>query len=587
MKNLRRLTIKFYAKHLLRYKWLLVSTTIAAIMASSTAMGFPLIYKMLINTIVSADIKDVAVNSLLWILLVFVGLDIFNTLIWRVLLYSLSVLEVSVMRNILNECFEFIQKHSFNFFNNSFTGALVKRVSRMSYSFEGIADALIFEFIPIAVRTLIANIVLLYLSLYLGVPLLIWTIFFIISSYYITLYKIKHYDLASARADTKVTASLSDAIMNSVNIKLFSTHAFEQKKFERVTNIWHEKKKASWFFGIHVETFQGLIAIFLNFLLIYFAIRLWQKDLITVGDFVLLQFYLTELFMALWHFGRNLQRLYERFADAEEMTEILHTDWEVADAPNAKSIKIIHGRVEFKNIHFAYEDGSGVIKGLSLKVKPGEKVALIGPSGGGKSTVFKLLLRLFDVKKGQILIDGQDISKTTQDSLRKQVALVPQDPILFHRTIIENIRYGRLDASDKEVFVAARLARCHDFIKKFPKGYETHVGERGVKLSGGERQRVAIARAILSNTKILILDEATSSLDSESEKLIQEALANLMKHKTTFIIAHRLSTIVDMDRIIVLDGGRIVEEGTHSELIRQKNSLYEKLWGLQVGGYLE
>ncbi len=213
-------------------------------------------------------------------------------------------------------------------------------------------------------------------------------------------------------------------------------------------------------------------------------------------------------------------------------------------------------------------------------------MALIGPSGGGKTTIVKLLLRLFDVDKGQILIEGQDISKVTQDSLRATIALVPQDPILFHRTLMENIRYGKLNATDAEVFRAAKMAHCHEFISKFPLGYKTLVGERGVKLSGGERQRVAIARAILADTKILILDEATSSLDSESEKLIKDAMKVLMKGKTVFVIAHRLSTIVDMDRIIVLEKGRIVEEGGHKDLLKKKDGLYKRLWDLQVGGYL-
>ncbi len=587
MKNLRQQTIRFYLKHLSRYKLLTAVSTFSIVLAITLSMVFPVIYKEFIDTIVEAEVVNDAVRTLLVLLAIIVGVDFVNMLAWRVLLYTMATLETNVMRNILNECFEHLHKHSYNFFNNSFTGGLVKKVNRISYAFEGIFDIIIFEFIPIAIRTLIANGVLLYLSWQLGVPLLIWSVMFIVLNYYITLYKIKHYDLKSVRADTKVTATLADTIMNNINIKLFANLTKETTKFKRVSEDWRKKKKAAWFFGTHVETVQGVLALALNTLLLFVAIKLWQQGEITVGDFVLIQFYLYELFRQLWHFGHNLQRLYERFADAEEMTKVLNTDWEIQDAPNATPIKILHGRVEFKNIRFAYEDGTGVIKGLSLKIKPSEKVALIGPSGGGKSTITKLLLRLFDAQKGKVLVDGQDISKMTQDSLRKQIALVPQDPILFHRSIMENIRYGRLGASDKEVRAAAKLARCHDFIKKFPKKYKTLVGERGVKLSGGERQRVAIARAILSNTKILILDEATSSLDSESEKLIQEALHNLMKNKTTFIIAHRLSTIVGMDRIVVLDEGKIVEEGTHHELIRQKNSLYERLWGLQVGGYLE
>jgi ATP-binding cassette subfamily B protein len=268
---------------------------------------------------------------------------------------------------------------------------------------------------------------------------------------------------------------------------------------------------------------------------------------------------------------------------------ILDEEHEVKDSLGAKNLKINAGKVEFDKVSFSYNKAKeeSVIKNLSFKVKPGEKVALIGPSGGGKSTLTKLILRLFDIKKGSILIDGQDISKVTQDSLRRQIALVPQDPILFHRTLRENIRYANQHVSDEELIAASKMAHCHEFIKKLPHGYDTHVGERGIKLSGGQRQRVAIARAILSQAKILILDEATSSLDSESEKLIQDALKNLIKNKTTFIIAHRLSTIMNVDRIFVLENGRIIEEGTHADLVSKESGLYKKLWNLQVGGYLE
>jgi ATP-binding cassette subfamily B protein len=323
----------------------------------------------------------------------------------------------------------------------------------------------------------------------------------------------------------------------------------------------------------------------LEFVVLFVSISLWKKGILTVGDFVMIQSYMFGLFFHIWDFGRILRKTYERLADAEEMVVILNTPIEVKDKKDAEKIEINSGKIEFKNVKFSYSKDD-VIKGLSFVIKPSEKVALIGPSGGGKSTVVKLMLRLFDIDKGAILIDGQNSLGYTQDSLRAQIALVPQDPILFHRTLMENIRYGRRDASDKEVMAAAKLAHCNEFIASFKQGYQTFVGERGVKLSGGERQRVAIARAILSNARILILDEATSSLDSESEKLIQDALKNLMKNKTTLVIAHRLSTIVQMDRILVLKGGKIIEEGDHASLVSKKEGLYRKLWELQSKGYL-
>ena len=244
------------------------------------------------------------------------------------------------------------------------------------------------------------------------------------------------------------------------------------------------------------------------------------------------------------------------------------------------------GEIEFKDLSFSFNDTRKILEHITVTIQPGEKVALIGPSGAGKTTFVRLLLRLYSATSGEILIDGQDISKVSQESLRKNISLVPQDPVLFHRTLADNIAYGKRDASKKEIEKAAKLAHCDEFIKNLPFGLETYVGERGIKLSGGERQRVAIARAMLKNAPILILDEATSSLDSHSEMLIQDALNNLMAGKTTIVIAHRLSTIQKMDRIIVIDNGKIIEQGSHNVLLANEQSLYKKLWSLQAGGFL-
>jgi ATP-binding cassette subfamily B protein len=274
----------------------------------------------------------------------------------------------------------------------------------------------------------------------------------------------------------------------------------------------------------------------------------------------------------------------EFLLDAEEMTAILTTPHEIQDAPGAKTLSVTQGKIQFDLVSFGYDERL-IFKKFNLTIHPGEKVALIGPSGGGKTTIVKLLFRFFDINGGKITIDGQNIASVTQDSLRDGLALVPQEPILFHRSLYDNIAYARPSAKESEVYEAAKLAHAHEFIKAFPKGYETFVGERGVKLSGGERQRVAIARAILKNAPILVLDEATSSLDSESEMLIQDALHNLMSNRTTIVIAHRLSTIMQMDRIVVIDGGKVIEEGKHKELLKVKQGTYQKLWEIQAGGF--
>jgi len=318
----------------------------------------------------------------------------------------------------------------------------------------------------------------------------------------------------------------------------------------------------------------------------YYAISLWQKNLITIGDFVLIQTYLIGIISRLWNFGRIIRKYYEAMADAEEMTEILETPHEIKDIKSAKTLKVAGGNIEFKEVDFSYNKTRKIISNLNLNIAAKEKVALVGASGSGKTTIVNLLLRNYDIDSGKILIDGQKIISVSQDSLWKNIALVNQDPILFHRTLKENISYGKPSASDSDIIKAAKLAHAHSFIENFPEKYETYVGERGVKLSGGERQRIAIARAILKNAPILVLDEATSSLDSEAEEMIQDALSNLMKDKTVIVIAHRLSTIMKMDRIIVFDQGNIVEFGTHKQLVAKRNGVYKKLWQKQVGGFI-
>lgn len=581
-------TFGFFWKHVKNYKFIALVLLLILILAVSVNMVAPYFYKIFFDTLVLGNDRGLIAAELVRIILIILGVNGVAWLLWRCNSFLNHYFQPRIMADIADECFEYLHGHSYNFFNSSFTGSLVKRVSRLMNAFEGIADRIYWDLIPLTLRVVIIFSVLFwFMEPVIGLVMLGWTLLFIILNYSFSVYKLK-YDVAKAEADTKTSAVLADTVTNNVNIKLFAAAAYELNKFRMVTTDWFRKTKKSWDMGGIAEAMQVALMILFEFLIFYFAIKFWLEGRMTIGDFALIQAYIVELLTQLWNFGRIVRDIYERLADAEEMIVILHTPHEVRDVKNAKPLVVKHGNIEFKNVSFGYKDDDDVVvKNLSFKIKTGQKVALIGPSGGGKTTVTRLLLRFFNVNKGKILVDGQDISKVSQGSLRSQVALVPQDPILFHRTLKENIRYGRLEASDQEVMEAAKMAYCHDFIMKFPKGYDTYVGERGVKLSGGERQRVAIARAILANAPIIILDEATSSLDSESEILIQEALLNLMKQRTTLVIAHRLSTIMRMDRIIVFKEGRIVEEGCHGDLVMLKDGLYKKLWNLQVGGYVE
>lgn len=586
MKRNTTQTIGIFWQFILQYRWSFLVIFLSVIAAVVFGMIVPIYYKKFFDIITSGQEISTIYPSLFNILIAILIVECFEWVFWRLNGFLCATKQSRVMADISNHCFEYLHLHSYAFFTNNFAGGLVKKITRLVKSFEEFTDKIIFELIPIILRGVIILVVLFYLHPLLGFTMLGWTALYLVTNYFLSIYKLK-FDIARSKADTKVTASLADSISNSITVKLFSAFKYERNRFADDTEDWYLKNRKSWIIHNYIDAFQAVLMIAIEFLIMFVAIKLWSKNLLTVGDFVMIQVYLFDFFNNLWNFGRMIRDMYESLASAQEMTEILNTPHQIADQPKAKKLKVKNGEIEFKDITFAYEENDAVLKNLDLKIKPGEKIALIGPSGGGKSTIVKLLLRFFDLKEGQIRIDDQNISTITQESLRKEVSLVPQDPVLFHRTLMENIRYGNLSASDEAVFAAAKTAHCHEFISKLPKGYETFVGERGVKLSGGERQRVAIARAILSNAKILVLDEATSNLDSESEVLIQEALRELMKNRTSIIIAHRLSTIMQADKILVIKDGNIAEQGTHGDLINKKGGLYKKLWSLQVNGYLK
>jgi ATP-binding cassette subfamily B protein len=380
---------------------------------------------------------------------------------------------------------------------------------------------------------------------------------------------------------------LADTVTNQNNVELFTHYKEEVNNFDAVTEDQRKITVKSWNIHMGLDAIQGFFSIVIEFAVLYFAIVYWQMGFLTVGSFVLIQLYIVGLSGQLWGFARIIRDFYEGYADSKEMIEIMKLPYEIKDTPTAKDVVVSEGNILFENVNFSFNETRSVLSNLNVSIKAGEKVALVGASGAGKTTFVRLLLRFYDVTSGHIKIDGNNIQHIKLDSLRKNISLVPQDPLLFHRTIKENIRYGKADATDAEVEEAAKLAHCNEFIDDLPNKYDTYVGERGIKLSGGERQRVAIARAILKNSPILILDEATSSLDSHSESLIQDALDTLMKGKTTIVIAHRLSTIRKMDRIIVMQDGSVLEQGSHELLIKKEGSLYRKLWDLQAGGFIK
>lgn len=505
----------------------------------------------------------------------------------NLLFFSLSKLESKVMPALKRRAFEYVIRHSHEFFSNTFVGSLVSKINKFAKSYELFIDRFIIDVVATFIQ--IAGITYIVGQTNYVFSIIILCIALVFISINIIFSRIKKpFDIHANEVESKVTGYLADSITNNSTVSLFAAHDFENEGFKKEAKDQEIALWKKWSLGSLLDGMQGLIIVVGDFVMLYYAIVLWEKGQITISTIVMFQLFMSGLMVRLWDFTRVVRQLYEAYADVYEMMTIFKTPHAFVDSPTAKKYIVTKGEIVFDNVGFAYNQSShAVLKNFNLHVAPGEKVALIGSSGAGKSTYVKLLLRLYDPQHGIISIDGVDIKDMTLDSLHNAIAVVSQDPILFHRTLMENIRYGRRDATDEEVYEAARLAHAHEFISKFPEGYNTFVGERGVKLSGGERQRVAIARALLKNAPILVLDEATSALDSESERLIQDAFATLMQGRTSVVIAHRLSTIRHMDRIVVIEEGSIIEEGTHEALLKKKKGIYTKLWNMQAGGFLK
>ena len=546
----------------------------------------PLYYKKFFDLLGQSGDKHLLFDGLVNIIIIIASLHFVMWIFWRTADFTSSFMMSKTLARLRQNCFDYMFKHSYGFFTNNFTGSLVQRVNRFTRAFETLSNSIVYQIIPLIVTIFGSIIVTYFIAPIVSFLLIGWVIIFIIFTIFISQWKLK-YDVIVAEADSKTTGYLSDSITNNNSVSLFTGHNFESKAFEDVTDSQANKTRFSWYLSDTIDAVQGFLILVVEFFIFYYTLKYWEIGLTTIGTFVLAQTYIIGLANQLWNLNKVVRSIYQGIADAKEMVEILEMPYEIKDIPGAKTLSVKEGEIIFKNIGFNFNETREVLKDLNLTIKAGEKMAIIGPSGAGKTTFVRLIMRLYELTKGKIEIDGQDIKTVTQDSLREKISLVPQDPVLFHRTLMENIRYGKRDATDEEVKVAARLAHCDEFIETLPLKYETYVGERGIKLSGGERQRVAIARAILKRAPILILDEATSSLDSHSEKLIQDALDNLMKNCTTIVIAHRLSTIRKMDRIIAMKDGKIIEEGTHAELSNKDSGLYKDLWELQAGGFIQ
>ncbi len=481
--------------------------------------------------------------------------------------------------------FEYVSRHSSSYFNNRFAGSLNSKIWNASDGVEAMGETFLWSYLNMAVA-FIGSVYLVYLASPLLAAIFIgWVVLLLIVSYFLA-QRNKMLSRATAAERSKLTGTIVDILTNMNAVRTYAKRLFEVGRVEEGTAALRRAAMRSWTAAEILLIVSNLVMGLFIVTMLAGSFLIWRGGGMTTGSFVMILTLMSSLAGWFSMIGNSMNHFARSYGEAKEGLEEILIPVEISDASNAAPIAVSEGAISFSNVTFAYQH-EPLFKDFSLNLRGGERVGLVGPSGAGKTTLVSLLLRSHEVQSGSIKIDGMPIAEASQESLHDAIGYVPQEPLLFHRSIRENIAYGKAQATDEEIMEAARKAQAHDFIMSLPDGYGTLVGERGVKLSGGQRQRVAIARAILKNAPILVLDEATSALDSESEVAIQRALHELMVGKTVIAVAHRLSTLREMDRLIVLEGGTIVQDGPHEKLLKDANGLYARLWNHQAGGFLQ
>ncbi|MBA3723035.1 MAG: ABC transporter ATP-binding protein [Parachlamydiaceae bacterium] len=544
---------------------------------------WPYLLRLIIDTMTQFEMDRLASwNSLKWLLAAGVCLWVIVECGFRLRDFIRARILPKLEADIRMTMFDHIQHHSPKYFNEHFAGSLSNKIGDMTTQVTSIIQNLM-VFIPAVASIILILIFFSAVSPLFALILGMWIVLHAIICFFFTV-KCVEYSNDHGEARSTLAGTIVDSFTNNFAVNLFSRFQFEKMRIASYQKIEQEKNyKAQYYIALMLLSLSLLFLVGIitlnTFLILY-----WMQNKITIGEVIQVFNTTFNVIMILWVAGDIMPQFFKSVGIATQALSVMEDPQDVIDPPGTPSLKITQGEIVFENVSFQYGEKK-LFSSKNVHIKGGEKVGLVGYSGAGKSTFVNLILRSYPIKDGRILIDGQDVATITLDSLHKQIALIPQDPLLFHRTLEENIQYGNIHASQEEVIQAAKMAHCDEFIRKCPNGYATLVGERGTKLSGGERQRIAIARAMLAASPILILDEATSSLDSVTEKFIQESLEKLMQNRTTLVIAHRLSTLAKMDRILVFDQGKIVEEGTHNELIANRGH-YAHMWQMQVGGFL-
>jgi ATP-binding cassette subfamily B protein len=586
-----RKILKIYWQHVWRYPKLVIGLLVSTLFAIVTFRLIPpfiaanILRRLSQGNFIRGDVwGSFGHQFVLYATLTIIG----GTIGWRIVSYLVWNLEGLVVRDLYRTMFNHLMAMDAAFHSDTFGGSLVSQTNKLVSSYVRLQDTFIFQ-----VYTLIISLIFITIALYHRATLFVWALLgfsalFIIFTVILSR-RVRELSALEGQAHNRSTGFLADAVTNVMAVKSFASTQNEKKRYTEATEYTRHRTMDMMWASMKRDLFASSITTLVQVMAVAVAvIAIVIKDS-NVATVYLMFSYSTMVADRLWEFSSSVIRNYNRsIGDAQEAVETLNTPTAVRDPENPAVLNVSKGAIEFNEVNFAYIETNKklLFRNFNLHIKPGQKIGLVGHSGSGKTSLTRLLLRFMDIDDGEILIDGQNIAHVRQDDLREALAYVPQEPLLFHRSIRENIAYGKPQATEASILSAAKKAHADEFINDLPKGYNTLVGERGVKLSGGQRQRIAIARAMLKDAPILVLDEATSALDSESEKLIQSALWTLMEGRTTLVIAHRLSTIQRMDKIVVLEDGEIVEQGSHKELLA-KNGVYARLWAHQSGGFLD
>jgi ATP-binding cassette subfamily B protein len=587
-KNAMRNVLGFLFRHWRREWPLALGTALSMILATLADLILPVYSGKLVDAVASPHVmRNVAYIAAIQAIVMMAAMGLLLLAGRHLAMLGIIKLSLRLMSRIAGDAFWRIQRFSTDWHANNFAGSIVRRITRGMWAVDLADDTLLLAMLPAVLVLTGSSLLLGWRWPFMGLIVVSGAVIYISISIALSLLYVAPAARWSNAQDTRMGGAIADAITCNAVVKSFGAESREDARLAHVLEKWRLRTRRTWKFGTRSGTLQLALLLILRTAVTLYAVLLWWQGRATAGDvtFVLTSYFIVHGYLR--DIGQHVANLQRSVNEMEEMVELQSQPLGVSNRPGAKAIEVAGGEIVFDRVSFRYSgQTTPIFHDFSLRIEAGERVGLVGHSGSGKTTFVKLLHRLYDLQEGAILIDGQDISAATQESLRSQLALVPQEPLLFHRSLAENIAYARPRASLREIEDAARLANAHHFISRQSKGYATLVGERGVKLSGGERQRVALARAFLANTPMLILDEATSSLDSESEALIQEATERLMAGRTAIVIAHRLSTVRMLDRILVFDNGRIVEEGSHAELVGKLGGTYKRLFERQALGLI-